>query len=183
MVIMKRMNREIGANNYIVLTTDENPKYPLTIRYLMGQHKYMDFDVKHYPFRPPLFIGSNFVDFSHGRFGKLQQLYDNFKRYRLFLINNEYEYSISSKDDTCIFCRSLLCYNKKTDWKPIYLFKHVLTQLKHINTFIGNAIKIEALKRNYIYIPEDVFFHIFSFISIPFNEIFILKYIPMCKKV
>ena len=51
MVIMKRMNREIGANNYIVLTTDENPKYPLTIRYLMGQHKYMDFDVKHYPFR------------------------------------------------------------------------------------------------------------------------------------
>ena len=181
---MKRMNREIGADNYIILTTDETyPNFPKTIRYLLGQHKYIDFDVRHYPFRPPMFISSNFVDFSHGRFGRLQQLYDNFKRYRLFLINDEHEYSISSNDNTCMFCRSLLCFNEKTKWNPRYLFKHVLTQLKHINTFVGNVVKIEVLQRNLLYIPEDVFLHIFSFISIPFDEIFILKYIPTCKKV
>ena len=177
---MKRLNREIGTENYIILSTDTKyVNFPKTIRYLLGQHKYMDFDVKHYPFRPPLLIGSNFADFSHERFGRLQLLYDNFKRYRLFMVNDEYDYSVSSKDNRCVFCRSLLCYNENTIWNPSYLFKHVFLQLKYINTFIGNAVKIEVLQRNITLIPEDVFLHIFSFISIPFDNIFILKNIPM----
>jgi len=139
------------------------------IRYYKTVNCYIDFNVSGYPFKRPYIITSNFVHYSHENSGIMQFKNNSFLNYRLASMNDRD--TISELNENCCFhCRSIL--SCRTEWKPCYSFYHIFKQIKTLNLFISSVIKLEVLKRNYKYIPEDVIHYIITFLSIPINEIF-----------
>jgi hypothetical protein len=55
------------------------------------------------------------------------------------------------------------------------MFYHIFKQLEQINCLLSSAIKLNILKRNILFIPEDVFLYIFPFLTPNIDDIFNIK--------
>ena len=173
---LKRINIELGDNFQVIAEEKYNTVIlPKIIRYWKTSVNYIDLDVSSYPFKRPLIIKSNFMNFSHERFGNIQQMNNSFKNYRVASMNDG-DASVELYNPMCFHCRSI--FSCDSNWSPSYSFYHIFKQVKLLNTFISSAIKLEVLKRNYKHIPEDVIYYIIKFLSIPIDEVFEIRIEP-----
>ena len=167
---MKRLNLELANRNYDILEYSDNHTYPLAKIIRIWKNKndfseYIDFNVNDYPFKRPFITGSNLFNINHNLYKHAIQ------RFKL----NDYVNHVTHKKnlDFCIFCNSILSCN--FDWTPCYMLYHIIKQLNQINGLLSSAIKLNVLKRN-SNIPEDLFPHIFSFLTPSLDYILDIKF-------
>jgi hypothetical protein len=173
---LKRINKEMGDNFQVI--KEENLygfSYIKIIRYWKTSVNYIDLNVSDYPFKRPFIINSNFMNFSHKRFGIIQQMNNSFMNYRVASMNDG-DANDELYNPICFHCRSI--FSCDANWSPSYSFYHMFKQVKLLNTFISSAVKLEVLKRNYKHIPEDVIYYIIQFLSIPIDEVFEIRVEP-----
>jgi hypothetical protein len=167
---MKRLNLELANRNYEILEYSEDHSYFLAKIIRIWKNKndysqYIDFNVKDYPFKRPFIIGSNLFNINHDLYKDAIQLFKL----------NDYVSHVTHKKtlDFCIFCNSILSCH--FDWTPRYMLYHIIKQLNQINGLLSSAIKLNVLKRN-SNIPEDLFPHIFSFLTPNLDYILDIKF-------
>ena len=52
---------------------------------------------------------------------------------------------------------------------------HIVKQVEQINCLLSSAIKLNMIKNNYTFIPEDVLSYIFSFLTPNIDDILNIK--------
>ena len=158
-------NREYDILEYSIYHCSITFEVPKIIRVWKNRKYYIDFNVHEYPFKRPFIIGSNLFHLSHETYD------DAIKRFNL----NDFTNHISNKKnfDFCLYCNSILSCD--FDWTPRYMLYHIVKQVEQINCLLSSAIKLNMIKNNYTFIPEDVISYIFSFLTPNIDDILNIK--------
>jgi len=165
----KRLCKELINRKYDILeyynTEFSFVDLPKIIRIWKNNKYYIDFNIVEYPFKRPFITGSNIFNISHNLYANAIV---NFK------LNNYINLQSNNISvDFCLYCNSILSCDY--DWTPRYMFYHIFKQLEQINCLLSSAIKLNILKRNILFIPEDVFLYIFPFLTPNIDDIFNIK--------
>ena len=168
-ICLKRLNKEIIYYNFDIVEYSEHTyvKTPKVIGIWKNYKYYIDVNVYEYPFQKPYIVGSNFLmySFSHSRYTNIISRF-NLDDYCNFFFHNKYNFNSNC---FCIYCQSILSCD--FEWTPRYNIFYIIKQIIDINCLISSAVKLNVIKRNLLYIPEDIFFYIFPFLSYDIYDI------------
>lgn len=159
--IIKRLNREIGVDNYTIENSPvirgnvTIPEYDIFYNY---KNQIIVIKIANqYPFKPPISIGTNMtMTWSHERFQKIPSYV--------------YKYigfcSKKFREGDCLYCKSMMCPDT---WSPALTINKIIEQFIYLDTFLSNCVKLEFVFVNKLELPEDMVREIFSFLYVDFD--------------
>lgn len=159
-LVIKRLNRELGIDNYTIENSPVIKGNVLIVEYdIFYNYKNHEIVIKlpnQYPFKPPICIRTDTCfSWSH----------DRFRNIPLYVYKYIGFCSKKIKEGDCIYCKSMMCPDT---WSPGLTINKIIEQFICLDTFLSTCVKLEFIFLNKLELPEDMVREIFSFLYVDF---------------